>query len=225
MELNRPKLKRLAISKIPLLESLSEAEREQLLELLVLKEYNRGESIITSDQTGREILFIADGSVDVKRSSGEGKEVIISRLGEGSFIGEIALLTNASRSADVVAVEDCMVLVLAAQDFEALLDSAKAFARALLVDLARRVAAASTKISDLALLDVYSRVFRALRGLAGQDKNTEAKVVSPRPTHKDLAAMVGTSREMVTRALAKLEADEIIVIEGEQVRLIGTVLD
>ena len=221
--IDRPNMKMLAIRKIPLFASLTDAERERLTEFLVLREFAKGTSILIASDVGQDIMFVADGSVDVKRASSDGREVILVRLGVGEFFGEIAFLTGARRSADVVAAEDTMVLSLRAGDFEALLRTNPGFARALLVDLAHRVAAASTRIADLALLDVYCRVHRTLKGLAVRDDATKELVVLERPTHKDLAAMVGTSREMVTRALAKLEEEEVIVIAEKQVRILGDV--
>ena len=217
MEIDRPRIKDLAISKIPIFSSLTEQERTELSKKLALREHKKGTNIIISEQSGREMMFVADGSVDIKRSSHDGKEVIISRLGVGDFFGEIALLTGSTRSADVVAVEDCMILVLGPTEFDQLLSDHPKFSKALMIDLARRVAAASTRISDLALLDVYLRVERTLISMAETDPKSGRKVVLTRPTHKDLAAMVGSSREMVTRALSRLEEDQEIKIEGEKV--------
>jgi CRP-like cAMP-binding protein len=200
---------------------LSDKEKTKLSEALVLKDFKQGESIFLSNHEGNEIMFVADGQVDVKRTSGSGKEVILARLGVGNFFGEIALLTGATRSADVVATEDSMILILQADAFDKILSSNPGFVRALLEDLARRVSAASTRISDLALLDVYCRVHRILCSLSVKDKNSEGKIVKERPTHKDLAAMVGTSREMVTRALSKLEEDELIKILDKSILITG----
>lgn len=219
--IERSNIKQRAIGKIPLLAALSTSDKERLQDLLLLREFKKGSSIIVSSEDGRDIMFVADGAVDVKRIGGEGKEVILSRLGVGEFFGEIAFLTNAPRSADVVAVEDSMVLVLRAADFEQMLQLNAGFARALLIDLAHRVAAASMRISDLALLDVYCRVHRVLLQLAKSgDKVAKGEyVLAERPTHKDLAAMVGSSREMVTRALSKLESEGIVTSDGKIMRI------
>ncbi len=223
MEITKPGLKRLALKKVPLFGTMSEPERDALVAMVALREFEQGESIILATDVGREVMFVVDGAVDVKRSSEDGREVIISRLGIGQLFGEIAVLTAATRSADVVAAENCMVLSLKANDFEELLSRHQSFVRALLVDLANRVLAASTRISDLALLDVYCRVFRALQSLARAAKAQNSMTIE-RPTHKDLAAMVGTSREMVTRALTKLEADQLISCSGKNVTLLAAEL-
>lgn len=220
MTLNRPKLKQLAISKIPLFQNIPDEERAQLCELLILKEYPKGTSIFLSDQPGKDIMFVADGTVDVKRSNTNGKEVILSRLGVGEFFGEIALLTGSTRSADVTASEDCMVLILESTHFESILSTNHGFTKALLIDLASRVSAASTRIADLALLDVYCRVFRILKTMAKKDSKDNSLKVLERPTHKDLAAMVGTSREIVTRAMTKLVEDEILEVTDKEILIL-----
>lgn len=129
MDINWISLKQRAIGKIPLLSQLPHTESEILANALVLKECKKGSAIIHSHQRNQEIMFVADGMVDVKRSSADGREVIIARLCEGEFFGEISLLTGSTRTADVVT-------------------------------------AASTRISELALLDVYCRLYRTLRSLA-----------------------------------------------------------
>jgi CRP/FNR family cyclic AMP-dependent transcriptional regulator len=165
-------------------------------------------------------MFVADGAVDVKRSNLDGREVIVSRLGQGDFFGEISILTESNRTADVSAAEDSMLLILQAHDFETLLSAHREFARAFLVHLAARVAAASTRIADLALLDVYCRVYKVLQSLATLNPAGELHVAE-RPTHRDLAAMVGTSREMVTRALTRLSEDKIIQSDGPALKIVG----
>lgn len=220
---NRPNLKQLAIRKIPIFSAFSESEKEKLVDTLLLREYKKGTSILVSSEEGRDIMFIADGTVDIKRIGPNGREVIVARLSTGEFFGEIALLTGSSRTADVTAVDDSMILILRAGDFESLLTSVPGLSKALLVHLAHRVAAASTRIADLALFDVYYRVFRALSSLAKKDPKSGDLIVQERPTHKELASMVGTSREMVTRALTKLQDDEILEIDDKQVKILSDV--
>lgn len=221
-ELNRRNLKERAVGLVPLLSVLAAQEQSRLIDAMLLSEHKAGESILQSNAPGRDILFVVDGSVDVKRSSIEGREVIVSRLGVGEILGEIAFLTHATRSADVVAAEDCMLLTLHAEDFDRLLSSYPEFNRAVLTHLANRVAAASTRVADLALLDVYCRVFKALRTL-GRPLETGVVVLKDPPTHKELAAMVGTSREMVTRALTKLKDDGLVETDNVGYRLLGSI--
>ncbi len=219
MEINRLNLRKRAVSMVPLFHRLPEKERNEVQELTHLKEFKRGESIIRAEDETKEIMFVVDGSVDVKRTSSDGKEVIVTRLTVGEFFGEIAFLTQSLRSADVVAVDDCMVLALDSAAFDKLLSSNQGFTRALLIDLAHRVAAASSRISDLALLDVYQRLLRVLESLSEADKQSNQRKVHPVPTQRELAAMVGTSREMISRALGRLEDDGLVEIRNKAIYL------
>jgi CRP/FNR family cyclic AMP-dependent transcriptional regulator len=93
---------------------------------------------------------------------------------------------------------------------------------ALMKELALRLRAASAKIGDLALYDVYRRVARTLKSMAKPEieNDEEALVIDERPTHQELANMVGTSREMVTRALKGLEEDGCITVESKRIKVI-----
>ena len=75
-----------------------------------------GEVIIRKGEKGREMFFLASGAVEVELASGP------RRLGSGDFFGELALLTQAPRAADVVALGFCEMLVMTAGDFASLLD-------------------------------------------------------------------------------------------------------
>jgi CRP/FNR family cyclic AMP-dependent transcriptional regulator len=222
-EITSPNIKLQATKKIPLFKSFTNSEREKLISSLILREYEKGSAILLSSESNRDIMFIADGTVDVKLVAPNGREVIVARLNTGEFFGEIALLTGSSRTADVNAVEDTMILILRASDFESLLNNIPGLSHSLLVHLAYRVAAASNRIADLALYDVYYRVYRTLKSLAKKDPKSNALIVNERPTHKELASMVGTSREMVTRALTKLQEDGVILLDDKQVTILSGV--
>jgi CRP/FNR family cyclic AMP-dependent transcriptional regulator len=222
-EITSPNIKLQAIKKIPLFKDLTDTNRETLISSLILREYKKGSAILQSSDSSKDIMFVADGTVDVKLVGPNGREVIVARLNTGEFFGEIALLTGSSRTADVNTVEDTMILILRASDFESLLNNIPGLSHSLLVHLANRVAAASNRIADLALYDVYYRVYRTLKSLAKKDaKSNELKILE-RPTHKELASMVGTSREMVTRALTKLQEDGVILLDDKQVTILSGV--
>ncbi len=207
---------------LPLLAELSETERNQIAELLMKKQVTRGEAIILAKDSSRTLYFIVDGKVKVSVADSSGKEIILAVLERGEVFGEIALLTGEDRSADVSALEDCLLLQLSHADFAMNQSKLTGFMNALLVLLAHRLRTASLKIADLALLDVSQRLFKTLCALA------ERRVVSPnvavfeianRPTHQELASMIGTSREIITRALKALERDGYLRMTGKSIAL------
>ncbi|MFN8389571.1 MAG: Crp/Fnr family transcriptional regulator [Bdellovibrionota bacterium] len=206
---------------IPLLAGIPDVEIVELAKVLKERRAPKGSFIVYAEDPGPSMMFIAEGKVKINLTSKDGKEVVLATLAEGDFFGEVALLTGSERSANVVATTECRLYVLNEEDFNRHLSLYTGFARVMLRELALRLKAASTKIGDLALYDVYRRVARTLKSMAtGETRDgKEVFVISSRPTHQELAAMVGTSREMVTRALKGLEEDRCIVITGKRIEL------
>lgn len=206
---------------VPLLAALAPEELAELLTLLHERRVAKGGYIITASEAGSSLLFLLAGSAKVTLEGEDGKEVILSLLERGAFFGEITLLTGQPRTANVIATQDSLLAVLTSDDFFRHLRSHSGLLLGLARELAGRLAAASSKIGDLALLDVTRRLVRTLRSLARphEEGGEESALIERRPTHQDLASMVGTSREMVTRALKALEEDGSIEIREKQILL------
>lgn len=209
------------LRQIPLFGDLSDGEVGALANVLRERRVPKGSFIVCADDPGPSMMFILEGKVKINLLSRDGKEVVLANLEEGEFFGELALLTGEDRSANVVALTDCRLFVFNQDDFDRHLDQHTGFSRVLLRELAYRLRKASAKIGDLALYDVYRRVARTLKSIGEpvMRDGKEIHIVPERPTHQELAAMVGTSREMVTRALKGLEEDRCIVIDGKKIEV------
>lgn len=210
------------LSKIRIFKNLSSDEFKHLLSLLKEKSYKKNAAIVAVEEPGTSMMFLLEGSVKVNLFSKEGKEIIITSLAEGDFFGEISLLTNTPRSANVVAQTTCKILVLEEAGFNEHISKFPGLSKAMLKELAHRLRLSSKKIEDLALFDVYRRLARTLRGMGTSQKTEGGKeffIIANRPTHQELAALSGTSREMVTRALKGLEEDGCIKIIGKRLEL------
>lgn len=209
------------LSEIPLLQGVGAEELLQLASVLRAKTVNKGTYIFCVNEPGSSMMFVLEGTVKVTLDSDDGKEIILAHMGPGDFFGEIALLTGEERSANVVAASECKLLILTEADFRQHLLANSGLALAMLRALALRLRAASAKIGDLALYDVYRRVARTLKSMGTPSELNGAKVyvIEDRPTHQELASMVGTSREMVTRALKGLEEDHCIEIDQRRIIL------
>lgn len=207
------------LREIPFLQELSREELAKLISVLKERTVSAGNYILYAEDPGPSLMFISHGEAKVNLLGADGKEIVIALLGQGDFFGEIAILTGEDRTGNVVAETDCRLFVLAKEDFEKHVLSNSGLALSMLKSLALRLRASSLKIGDLALFDVYRRVARTLKSIATrtEENGEEVYVIDKRPTHQELAAMVGTSREMVTRALKGLEEDGCVVTEGKRV--------
>jgi len=128
----------------------------------------------------------------------------------------MALLDEAPRSADIVAMAPTTVLVIAKQEFKNWLQRQPEMAFVIIKTLAQRLREADRKIGDLALMDVYGRVARALMGMAKEDSQGRM-VVSENLSQQSLADIVGASREMVSRTLKDLAQVGHIWFDGKDI--------
>lgn len=151
-----------------------------------------------------DILYVVlSGRLRVYLDDDQGNEVTIRLLEAGEIFGELAVVSDAPRSANVMCLEDCRLCMISGGDFMDCLSKNSDIAFRIIQSLVQRVQEMTEEISTLALLDVYGRVRHTLMRLA---KECEGKLVTDRLTHQELANMVGSSREMVSRILRDLKA-------------------
>jgi CRP/FNR family cyclic AMP-dependent transcriptional regulator len=129
----------------------------------------------------------------------------------------MALLDNAPRSASVMTLEATRLSMITKDAFRRCLADHPDVAFSLISTLNQRVRALTENVKNLALLDVYGRVARALLNVAVREG--EQFVVDPKLTHQDIASMVGASREMVGRVLKDMVAKGYIQTEGRRIKL------
>jgi CRP/FNR family cyclic AMP-dependent transcriptional regulator len=209
------------LKKIPLFSSLTDEELEVINKVSVVKKFPKEHLILLEDEEGDTLFIIIKGKVKVTTFSEYGKEVIFSILYDGDFFGDMALLDGKPRSASVVALEDSEVRLIRRPDFISLLEKHPSISLTLLEELISRLRKADERIESLALLDVTGRVAGILIQLAEKGTLTpDGIVIKSRPTHQELANMVGTTRETVTRVLKQLELNNYITISGKEITII-----
>jgi CRP/FNR family cyclic AMP-dependent transcriptional regulator len=147
-----------------------------------------------------------------------GREVILKTLSAGDFFGEIPMLDQEPRSASVAALERCHLQTLSYKSLQHAMESSPDIAKRVLETLAKRLRDADRKISTLALMDISSRVSRTLLELAIVSNGR--MVVGEPFTQKDLAGMVGASREMVNRTLHDLMQQGYIDVQRKSITIL-----
>jgi CRP-like cAMP-binding protein len=201
---------------------LDAAEVAALERLTDVRDYAPGAVIVTEQEAGDALYVLVRGKVKVVLYGESGREIILSIFkAPGDFFGEMSLLDNEPRSATVLAVDDSRLLVLSRTDFQAHLERHPRTALRVLTELSRRLRRADAVIGNLALLDVYGRLAGKLRELAAAEGEEidGGVVLRQRPTQAEIAAMIGTSRETVSRALSDLSRRGYVVMTGKRLVL------
>ena len=143
----------------------------------------------------------------------DGKEIVLSVLKGGDFFGELSLLDNAPRSANVIIVEDTSLFSLTRTQFYQLISARPDILRKVLKEICTRLRDADEKIGSLAFLDVYGRTIRILQQMAHDQgiKTRHGIEIFNAPTHQELSNMVGASREAITRIIKILKENRNLV--------------
>ncbi len=207
--------------RVPAFQGLSQPEFEALSKSLIERTVERGSYVIRSSEESSTLFFLVSGKLRVEVSSSEGKELSIALLNEGDFFGELSLLTGSKRSADVTAVADSVILALTRDDFFNHIKHHQGLLLHMIKAMAERLYATSAKLADFALLDVQSRLIKTLVKLSGAEEGGDVRVIEDRITHRELAAMVGTSREVVSRILGSLSESGVIEVKGGRILMHG----
>lgn len=212
------------LKRVPLFEELSESELEALSQVALLRTFPKDRVVIMAEEEGDSLFVIHDGQVKVSIVSEDGREVILSILGEGNFFGEMSLLDGHPRSANVTTTQETELLMVRRADFLRFIQKSPQTAIKLLSVLASRLRITDRKIEGLALSDVTGRITQTLLQLADEQglPTQEGVLIKDRPTHQDLANMSGTTRETVSRILKRLEKQGYIIPRGRDLLIVGT---
>jgi len=207
------------LARVPLFDGFVDDDLKHILKLTSRKEFGKERVLVHENDSGESFFMILKGKVKVTGEGQDGKEVILSFLGSGEFFGELTLVDDEPRSATVTAVEPTVVLILHRNDFLSLLETNGQMMKKFMTILSKRLRHANDQIKSLALLDVLGRIAKLMLDMAEKEgvKLLDGSVVFRRPTHQEIASMVGTSRETVSRMIGELNKNRYITISGKDI--------
>jgi CRP/FNR family transcriptional regulator, cyclic AMP receptor protein len=167
---------------------LPDDEIDAILRHAAIRRYAANAQIMRKGDPGSSMMAVLRGRVVIKGPSSEGKEAILNIINEGEIFGEIALLDGKERTADVTAMTECELLVVARRSFLPLIER-RVIARELLNVLCERLRRTSEQLEDVLFLDVEARIAKILLRLAeaGGAPQPGVRVVlgmSQRKTHR-----------------------------------------
>ena len=200
---------------IPLFTKVSRDDLGRIADLLIERRFPKHKTIVEEGLPGDYMYVLREGRVQVSKLSDDGREKILQFLEAGDFFGEMSLIDDAPRSASVRALTDTQVWALSRADFLGLLRRAPDVAMAVVQELARRLRETGEQASSLSFQRVTQRTQGLLQRLA-KDECGDGRRITPALTHQQIADMIGTSRETVTRALKTLKQSEWLVQEGKR---------
>ncbi len=200
---------------IPMFSGVSTEALESIASLLIERSFPKHKTIVEEGAPGDYMYIIVEGRVKVTKLSGDGREKILELLDVGDFFGEMSLFDEAPRSASVKGLSQVRILALARNDFLGLLARSPDLALSVIQELTRRLRQVDEQASSLSFQRVKERTVGLLVRLAREEPGQGARRKTPVLTHQQIADMIGTSRETVTRAIKGLKADGWLEQDGK----------
>src|SRR5437016_4423654 len=141
------------IRSVPFFNEIESNELAKVVRVGVRKKYKKGSIILLEEETGAALFVIISGKVKIVRTDDDGREVILSILGENDFFGEMSILDGLARSASVVAITKAELFMIHRRDFLNLMQDYPSVAISLLKELTMRLRKADAQIKSISLND------------------------------------------------------------------------
>jgi CRP-like cAMP-binding protein len=187
---------------------LAEDERVAVASCFHERTFSRGKVILLEGDIPRTVYFIVRGQVRTYSLSLEGREQVLKRLGPDESFNVVPVLDGCPSPSSAMAWTDVTAYAIERGDFVQLVRQHPTVATALLADLAARLRHMTALVKDLSLRTVGARLAKLLLTQA-----TEGEAAPRRMTQREMAAQLGTVREVVGRTLADLALDGLIRME------------
>jgi CRP-like cAMP-binding protein len=201
---------------IPLFRRVSESDLEELATHLIERRFPKNATVVEEGLPGDYMYVIRKGRVKVTKASEDGREKIMNFLDAGAFFGDMALLGDETRSASVKTLEESILLALSRRDFIDLLRQSPDLALAVIEELANRLRETNEQARSLSFQGVEERTRNLFERMARLDDRGTGRLLTPALTHQQIADMVGTSRETVTRAIKQLKESGWLTQDGKR---------
>ncbi|MCB2218367.1 Crp/Fnr family transcriptional regulator [Desulfofustis glycolicus] len=210
--------KREIIGEISLFQGLPDDQLETIAALAREKQYGRGETIFFEGDPGNGFYLIAAGQVKVFKMNLLGKEHILHIFGPGEPIGEVAVFHGQPFPASAEALVQSTLLFLPRREFVELIEAHPSIALNMLAVLSLRLRQFTAQIENLSLKEVPARLASYL--LVAAEEQQTGNVVNLDISKGQLASLLGTIPETLSRIFARMSDDGLIRVDGRAITIL-----
>ncbi len=206
------------ISAIPLFNGLPEEQLTAIGQIAAEKRYNKGQTIFSEGDKTTGFFVIIDGRVKIYKVSSEGKEQILHIFEAGQSFGEATVFTGQQMPANAQTLAKTNLLLFPRNAFVDLVTSNPSLAMNLLAIMSKKLRQFAAQIESLSLKEIPGRLASYLIYLSEQQGSTDAVVLNV--SKGQLASLLGTIPETLSRIFAKLSGQNLIRGEGSKITLL-----
>jgi len=197
---------------------LSSEHLDEIEKIAVIKQYGRGESIFFEGDPGTGFYMVATGRVKIFKTSISGKEQILHIFGPGEPFGEVPVFHGQPFPANATALEKTSLIFFSRQAFVDIVHTMPSLVMNMLAVLSMRLRRFTTQIENLSLKEVPARLAGYLLYVAEEQGNV--KQVELQISKGQLASLLGTIPETLSRIFAKMSEEGLISVDGKMISLL-----
>lgn len=206
------------IAAIPIFNGLPEDQISAIKQIAVEKTVNKGEILFSEGDEGKGFFVIAEGRLKVFKVSPEGKEQILHILGPGQPFGEVSVFAGQRFPANAQALDKARVIFLPRAAIVNLIAANPSLALNMLAVMSKKLRQFAVQIENLSLKEMPARLASYLIFLA--EKQDAVDTVTLNISKGQLASILGTIPETLSRIFAKLAGQNLIRVEGKKITLL-----
>jgi len=212
------------LKRVPLFSHLTEDQLATISQLMVPTKAKPGQVILMQGEPVENFIVVCSGELAMLRRSRDGRERIVAMLRPGMHFGLAEMITAAGSAATLRSEHNCTLAVLNNAAFRREVLANPALSYALMQTMARSIFRLVRELEYATFESVPQRLARALLALADSHglATSEGTQILDSPTHQDLANLVGSSRETVTRALAKMQDEGLVTVGYRRLTILNT---
>ena len=216
-----PEEKLRLLSMVDILEPLSQDEIKELSRRIPDTHYQQGQLLYTPKERSEALFMLKKGRVRIYRVGHDGREFTLTVVGAGTVFGEMSLTAQRLENAYAEAMERIIVCKMRKHDLERLVMDKPLVGLKLMGVLSERLSLAEDRMEDIALKEVPSRLAGFILQLVESEgvMTAEGPKIPTRYTHRQLATMIGSKRETVTKAFTLLQQAGAIELKRRRIHV------
>ncbi|MGC5325986.1 Crp/Fnr family transcriptional regulator [Brevibacillus sp. SYSU BS000544] len=207
------------IRRVPIFQNLTDQEIELLQSVTHSRGYERGDFVFREAEQSESLFVLNQGLIKLSKVADNGKEHIIRFLFPGDFFGQFALLQDKKHYANAEIIEPAVVCRIHRDDFKPLMEQNPAMTYRFLLAMSELLQQADEWAGALHLYEVERRLAKLLFYLQSKDSTVDNQFRLP-AAKKELALIIGTTPETLSRKLAQFESQGILSVNKRIVRIL-----
>jgi len=211
------------VADIPLFKGLAKEQLDEVVNSIADQTFDRGQTVLSEGEAAEGFFVLVQGKVKIFKLSTEGKEQILHFVGQGESFGEVPMFSGGRFPASAETTEKSRIFFFPRAAFLNLIGTDPTLAMNMLADLSKRLRQMTRLVEELSLKEVPSRLAAYILYLSSENESDD---VGLDITKGQLASLLGTIPETLSRILGKMSAQKVISVQGRKLKILDrTILE